>query len=335
MTVLVTGATGLLGNQLVDVLVERGERPRALVAPDQGAHGFAEVDVDTRVGDVRDPAVLESAMSGVDSVLHCAARTGPWGPEEEYQSTNVTGLETLVRVATAAAVRRVVHVSSITVHGNDVRGAADETSPLRAASNPYSRSKVAGERLLHRMIADGAPVTVVRPGFIYGPRDVASFARFATMIRDGRMVVIGSGANHVPLVYVRDVAEGMLQAAEAQCAVGRSYLLVNDESVTQREYLGAIAAAMGVPSPTRHVPYRLALVLGAACEVGARLARREQPPPLMRYGLQVLGGENRFSIARARQELGFSPQVDLAEGVRRSVAWYRSANGVPAQMGSA
>jgi nucleoside-diphosphate-sugar epimerase len=334
MTVLVTGATGLLGSHLVDVLVERGERPRAVVPPEDRAHRFADADVDTRSGDVRDRAVLEAAMSDVDCVLHCAARTGPWGPEVEYQSTNVKGLETLVDVAVAAGVRRVVHVSSITVHGNDVRGGADETAPFRADSNPYSRSKVAGERLLQRMIAAGAPVTIVRPGCIYGPRDAASFGRFATMMRDGRMVVIGSGENHVPLVYVRDVAEGMLQAAAVQGAVGRSYLLVNDESVTQQEYLDAIAAELGAASPTRHVPYPVALMLGAGCEVGARLARREQPPPLMRYGIQVLGGENRFSIARARQELGFSPQVDLAEGVRRSVEWYRSTQGHPAQVRS-
>jgi nucleoside-diphosphate-sugar epimerase len=334
MTVLVTGATGLLGSHLVDVLVERGERPRALVPPQPGGPRFADADVDTRSGDVRDRAVLESVMTGVDCVLHCAARTGPWGPEEEYQSTNVTGLETLVDVAVAAGVRRVVHVSSITVHGNDVRGAADESAPFRAESNPYSRSKVAGERRLQRMIAEGAPVTVVRPGYIYGPRDVAGFARFATMIRDGRMVVIGSGRNHVPLVYVRDVADGMLQAAATPSAVGRSYLLVNDEPVTQLEYLGAIAAALDASAPTRHVPYRLAVLLGASCEIAARLAGREQPPPLMRYGIQVLGGENRFSIARARKELGFSPRVGLADGVRRSVEWYRSADGQLAQIGS-
>jgi nucleoside-diphosphate-sugar epimerase len=140
MTVLVTGASGLLGSHLVDVLVERGERPRALVPPEDHTHRFAEADVDTRAGDVRDRAVLEGAMNGVDCVLHCAARTGPWGPEDEYQSTNVTGLETLVDVAVAAGVRRVVHVSSITVHGNDVRGAADETAPFLVESNPYSRS---------------------------------------------------------------------------------------------------------------------------------------------------------------------------------------------------
>jgi nucleoside-diphosphate-sugar epimerase len=327
MTALVTGATGLLGGHLIDLLVERGERPRVFVQPGDKANGFAGADVDVRSGDVRDSVALEAAVRGVECVLHCAARTGPWGPEDEYESTNVQGLETLVRVATAAGVRRIVHVSSVTVHGNDVRGTADETAPFRTESNPYSRSKVAGELLLQKMIRDeGVPVTIVRPGYIYGPRDVASFARFATLVRDGRMVIIGSGENHVPLIYVRDAAQGVLQAAATDCSAGRAYLLVSDEPVTQRAYLGAIAAEMGVPAPRRRIPYRLGLMLGAGFELGTRLTRRPQPPPVTRYGIQLLGGENRFVIERARRELGFSPQVRLAEGVRRTVEWYRTAD---------
>jgi len=264
----------------------------------------------------------------------CTARLAR-GPEHEYQSTNVAALETLVRVAVAAGVRRVVHVSSITVHGNDIRGIADESAPFRAEANPYSRSKIAGELLLQRLIRDeGAPVAIVRPGYIYGPRDVAGFARFATLIRDGRMVMVGSGANHLPLIYVRDAARGVLQAAESEGAAGQAYLLVNDEPVTQRAYFGAIATELGVPVPTRRLPYRLGLVMGAAFESAARMGRRQQPPPVTRYGIQLLGGENRFSIERARRELGFSPEVGVEEGVRRTVEWYRASHdAAPARSG--
>jgi 2-alkyl-3-oxoalkanoate reductase len=337
MTVLVTGATGFLGSHLTELLLAAGERPRVLVRPGEAVRASASAIVDVHRGDIGDRAALETALRGVDRVLHCAARCGPWGPPAEYQSTNVRGLEALVRAALAAGVRRLVHVSSITVHGNDVKGAADESAPLREEPNPYSRSKVAGERLLQRMIRDeGAPVTIVRPGWIYGPRDRASFARIAQMIEKGQMMVVGGGENHLPLIYVSDAAQGILRASEAAEAVGRSYLLVNDEPVTQREFLGAIAAELGVPAPTRHVPYQLGLVLGAAAEHLGHLSRRRQAPPVMRYGMQLLGGENRFTIARARSELGFVPLVDLAEGVRRSVDWYRAthevtrAAGVPA-----
>jgi nucleoside-diphosphate-sugar epimerase len=325
MTVLVTGATGLLGSHLTELLVAQGERPRVLLQSGDSLNGLGEANVDVHWGDVRDRESLETAMSGVDRVLHCAARTGPWGPDAEFQRTNVLGLKTLVEVALAAGVQRFVHVSSITVHGNDVGGTADETAPIRVEANPYSRSKVAGERLLAGMIRDRrAPVTIVRPGWIYGPRDSASFARFAGMIQRGRMVMVGPGTNHVPLIYVRDAAQGVLLAAEAPRAAGRTYVLVNDQPVTQRDYLSAIAAELDAAPPKRHLPYSLSLMLGTVAETGARLASRQQPPPIMRFGVQLLGGENRFVITRARQELGFTPQISLAEGVMHSVEWYRT-----------
>jgi 2-alkyl-3-oxoalkanoate reductase len=325
MTYLITGATGFLGSHLIEELVARGETPRALVRPDDCIDGLAKTRVDVAWGDMADRAALEAAVDGVDCVLHCAARTGPWGNEAEYERTNVRGLKTLVETAVAARVRRFVHVSSIAVHGNDIHGTGDETLPLRVEPNPYSRSKVAGERLLGGMIRElGAPITIVRPGWIYGPRDEASFARFARMVEQGRMIVVGSGDNHVPLIYVTDAARGILLTGQSPHAVGKAYLLVNDEPVTQRDYLDAIAAELGVPAPRRSLPYGLAVILGTVAETGARLVHSRQPPPAMRYGIQLLGGENRFTISRARQELGFSPQVMLAEGVKRSVDWYRT-----------
>ena len=332
---LVTGAAGFLGSHVIDELVARGERPRALVQTEADAARLPNDRVDRFVGDVRDEMVLADAVRGVEWVLHCAARTGPWGPASEYQTTNVDALETLVRVAVTAGVRRIVHVSSITVHGNDVGGSADETSPFRVEPNPYSRSKVAAEVMLQRLVADDdAPVTIVRPGYIYGPRDVAGFGRFATKVRERSMVIIGSGDNHIPLVHVRDVVHGMLRAAE-RGATGRAYILVHDEPVTQRQYLGSIAANLGVAPPTRHVPYRLAVALGKACEVGGRLAHTEQPPPVMQYGVRVLGGENCFRIDRARRDLGFSPGVDLRTGVRETVEWFESIDRDRAHAGRA
>ena len=328
MTVLVTGAAGFLGSHVTDLLVESGERPRLLVRPGETVGRLAEADV--YEGDIADRATVEALLGGVDRVINCAARTGPWGPDGEYERTNLRGLETLVRAALAAGVRRVVHVSSATVHGIDVNGAADENAPLREEPNPYSRSKVAGERLLERMIRDeGAPVTIVRPGWIYGPRDTASFGRVARKVDEGSMVMAGSGHNRVPLIYVRDAARGVLLASSADRAPGRCYLLVNDEPVTQRAFLEAIAGELDAAPPTRHIPYRLGLLLGALAEGAWRLLRRETPPPVTRFGLQLLGGENRFDITRARRELGFSPTVGLAEGVMHSVNWYREAHAPP------
>jgi nucleoside-diphosphate-sugar epimerase len=323
--VLVTGATGFVGSHLLDMLVERGDEVRILARPGVDVKWLAQTGVEVYRGDLSDRMSLETAVDGVGRVLHCAARTGPWGPQAEYEIANVQGLKTLVDVALAAGVQRIVHVSSVTVHGVDVHGTADEMTPLRGGSDPYSRSKVAGEQLLQQMIRDkGAPLTIVRPGLVYGPRDTGSFGRFATLIEQGKMVVIGPGNNHMPLIYVTDVAQGILLASAADHAIGREYILVNDEPVTQCNYLNAIASELGVPLPSRHIPYRLAFSVGVTAEMTGRLLHWKQPPPLTRFGVEVLGGENRFTINRARSELGFIPQVSLAEGVRKGIAWYRA-----------
>lgn len=324
MTALVTGAAGFLGSHVSDLLIARGERPRALVLPDDKAARLAASGVDLYRGDITDRATLRTALDGVDRVFHCAARTGPWGPRSEYEATNVRALETLVTAALAVGVRRIVHVSTASVHGVDVHGAADESTPLRGGPDPYCRSKLAGERVLQRIISEtGAPITIVRPGLIYGPEDFGSFGRFATLLDQRKMVIIGSGNNHLPLIYVTDVAEAILAASVADLPPGREYLLVNDEVVTQRRYLDTIAAALGVPRPSRHIPYRLALAMGLTAEITGHLARSAQSPPITRFGVRVLGGENRFLINRARSEFGFVPRTSLTEGVHNGIAWYR------------
>ena len=328
MTVLITGAAGLLGSHLTELLLADGERTRVLVRPGEALRSWERSGLEIHEGDAADPALLRTALAGVDRVLHCAARTGPWGPWPEYERTNVGALRTLTELASAAGVRRIVHVSSITVHGDDVHGDADETAPMRPGANPYSRSKAAGERLLQQLPAGlRARLTIVRPGLLYGPRDTGSFARFAALIGERKMVMIGPGRNRMPLIYVTDAARGILLASTAEQAAGRAYLLVNDEPVTQRGYLDAIASGLGAPPVSRRVPYRLAVGIGMTAEIAARLLHREQPPPLTSFGVRVLGGENRFSIARARAELGFEPRVSLAEGVRNSIDWYLAARG--------
>jgi len=331
----VTGAAGFLGRPLTELLLARDEQVRMLVRPEDRVGSLSATGADVRRADINDHAAVATALRGVDQVLHCAARTGPWGPAAAYEQTNVRALENLVRAAQTAGVSRLVHVSSVTVHGNDVGGAADEDAPLRSEPNPYSRSKVAAEQLLARMISEeGAPVTIVRPGWIYGPGDTASFARLARQVETGRMMTVGSGENHLPLIYVRDAAQGVLLAGLAAAAAGKRYLLVNDEPVTQRAFLTAIAAELGARPPRYRIPYRLALGLGATAEGLWRLTGRAEPPPLMRYGLQLLGGENRFSIGRARRYLGFEPQVGMAEGIRLSAEWYRARPDVPDGVGA-
>ena len=326
MKILVTGAAGLLGSHVAELALERGDDVRVMVRPQEDVSWLAEAGAEVCWGDMSDATSLQAAVRHRDCVVNCAARMTPWGPKIEYEQVNVRGPKILTEAAMVARVQRVVHVSSIDVHGLVVGGeGTDETAPYGTERDPYCRSKIAGEQALWQLIKErNAPVTIIRSGVIYGPRDTNSFRRFAQLVEQGKMALIGPATNHLPLVYVRDVAQAALLASEAEQAVGRAYIVVNDEPVTQQDYFNTIAKELGVPLPRWHIPYRLALAVGAVSEGVGHLTRRKQPPPLMRFGMIQLAGENRFAITRARSELGFSPQVNLAEGVREGIAWYRS-----------
>ena len=327
MKVLVTGAAGFLGGHLVDMLLERGDDVRAMVRPVEDAGRLRKLEgVEVVHGDLTDPASLKQAVQGVQCVYNVAAKTGPWGLEDVFWATNVQGLADLVHASMDAGVQRIVHTSSITVYGHHLHGIMTEDDPFHAEDNPYSRTKIAGEKLIANLVRDnGAPVVIVRPGWIYGPRDTASFGRFVSLIESGKGFIIGSGKNIVPLVYVRDVAQGLIKAGDASDEViGRAYNLVDDRRVTQAQYLNTIAHCLQVPPISLRLPYFALYAAGRSAELTWQaLGRRNgAPPPITTYGVTLLGGDQMFSIGKARYELGYAPQFDLSRGVAEGVSWY-------------
>jgi nucleoside-diphosphate-sugar epimerase len=328
--VLVTGAAGFLGGHLVDILIERGDEVRALVRPVEDAsrlHNLTGVEVVQ--GDLTDVASLRQAVRGVQKVYNVAAKTGPWGLEDDYRRVNVQGLADLVRASLDAGVQRIVHTSSITVYGHHLNGIVTEEDPFHAEDNPYSRTKIAGEKLIANLVRDdGAPVVIVRPGWIYGPRDTASFGRFVALVESGKAFILGSGKNIVPVVHVRDVAQGLIKAGDAgDEVIGRAYTLADDRRVTQAQYLNTIADCLGVSHVSLHLPYSAMYLAGRTAElIWQALGRRNAaPPPVTTYGITLLGGNQMFAIGKAHNELGYTPEYDIARGVAEGVQWYLTA----------
>ncbi len=331
MKVLVTGAAGFLGGHLVDLLVERGDEVRALVRPvEDASHLRALPGIEIMHGDVTDIASLRHAVRGVQRVYHIAAKTGPWGPEAVYHAANVQGVHNVILAALDAGVQRIVHTSSITVYGHHPRGIVSEEYPYHTENNPYSRTKIAGEKLIFKLVKErDAPVVIVRPAWIYGPRDSASFGRFVRLVESGKGMFIGSGSNCVPVVYVRDVAQGLLKAGDAGPeANGRAYNIADDRRVTQAEYLNAIADVLQVPRISRALPFSAAYLAGYSAELiwGAMRRREKASPPIMTYGVTLLGRDQQFSIERARRELGYTPEFDIKRGVAEGIQWYLQQN---------
>jgi nucleoside-diphosphate-sugar epimerase len=256
--------------------------------------------------------------------LHLAGLMGVWRPLQDYYAVNVTGTENVCRAALAAGVWRLVHISSWTVYGMGLPTPAREDCPLRPFPEPYALTKAAGDRLVQRLIAqEQLPAVIIRPGTFFGPGDRLHFGRMAERVQAGKGLIVGSGRNALPFVYVTDVVQGLLLASERPQAVGQAYNITTDQPLTQQEMLGAIAQELGVAPPRLHAPYHALYAAAFAAEQVGRLMRSRRQPVVTRLGVKLFGTDNRHAIDKARRELGYRPQVPLREGVRLAAAWYR------------
>lgn len=322
METMITGGNGLVGRQLVTALMQRGDSVRALVLPTEDVTWLEKRNVAVYRGDIREPDTLAASLRGVDTVFHLAAMQGVWRPIEEYYAVNVIGTENVCRAAMSAGARRIVHVSSWTIYGMSHSRPLTEDMPPAPWRDPYWITKAQGDLLVQRMIAsDHLPAVIIRPGTIFGPGDRLNFGRIADKLCSGKSIIIGSGDNALPLVYVADVVQGLLLCADADQAQGQVYNITNDHPLSQKLFLHAIAKRLDARRPLLHIPYHVAYAVAFGAERAAR-AMRSEHPMVTRHGIALYGTDNRHSIHKARDELGYTPQVSLPEGVQLTCAWY-------------
>jgi nucleoside-diphosphate-sugar epimerase len=320
---LVIGGNGFLGRHLVPALQDRGDSVRVLALPTEDTGWLEGRGVMVHGGDIRQPDTLVAPMRGVDRVVHLAGMMGVWRPMEDYRAVNVTGTKNVCRAVLATGAR-LLHVSSWTVYGMGLGKTVGEDCALRPLPEPYALTKAAGDKAVQRMIAeDHLPAVIIRPGTIFGPGDRLNFGRTADRLRAGRQVIVGRGNNAVPFVYVTDVVQGLMLALENDRAVGHAYNITTDRPLTQQQLLNAIAHEIGTNAPRLHVPYHALYAASCAAERLSMLTRSQRDPLVTRHGVALFGTDNRHAIDRARQELGYTPQVEVCKGVRLAARWYR------------
>ena len=322
MRALVTGATGFTGGHLARALRRQGRDVRAIVrAEDARSSALAAEGIDVRQGDLRDADSLRRALGGIDIVYNIGAnyRQASAG-RDNYYAVNAAAVATLVELAAATGVRRVVQCSTVGVHGNVEHPPGNEDAPLRPGDD-YQRSKLEGERLGREAAArHDVELVIARPSGIYGPGDRRLLKLFRGVSRR-TFVTLGSGDIFYHLTYVDDLVEGFRLCGEVSRAAGRTYILAGGEVTPLNELVRRIAAAAGVRPPSLRAPVWPFWVAGALCEAVCVPLRIE--PPIYRRRVDFFTKSRAFDIARARQELGYSPQVGLDEGIRRTLAWYR------------
>lgn len=321
--VLITGAAGLVGAALARTLAGRGYRVRGLVRTrDQRSAELERAGVEVSPGDIRDDAAVADAVAGMEIVYNLAGVVRPAGtPGSEYRAVHVDAVRRLIEASARAGVGRVVQCSTVAVHGNVSREApATEDAPLRP-QDIYQQTKLEGERIaLETSRRTGVPLTIVRPGPVYGPGDRRLYNLIGAVARR-RFLLLGDGSPRLQMVFVDDMAEGLRLAGETPAAAGRTYIITGEEAPTLREAVDEIAAAAHVPPPRLRLPVWPFWLLGAACE--AVCLPLGINPPIFRRRVMFFVNNRWFDTTRARTELGFVPRVPLRVGLVRTLDSYR------------
>lgn len=327
MKVLVTGGSGFTGIHLVRALVERGDEVTVLDISDADpldsgplkSRGVRFVN-----GSVDDESRLAEVVPGQEVIFHLASafRDIHQGAPL-FQRIDVEGTRRLLVAARQAGVRRIVHCSTQGVHGSlparQVPG--NEDSPM-APIDYYCEAKVAAEAVCDEFLADGMDIVNIRPTSIYGPGDTHGWLKLFRMCRKGRFLMLGSGriCNHP--VYVGNLVDAFLLAADVPAAKGRSYLIGDSEYVSLNELVRLIGEVQDTDVRIYRFPwYAPAYLVAYLMEIASRPFDYE--PPLFRRRLTWFATNRGWNISRARTELGYEPRIGLEEGLRRTMGWYR------------
>jgi nucleoside-diphosphate-sugar epimerase len=321
---LITGATGFVGSHVAEACVSRGHSVTVLARPQSDAAFLDKLGARVIRSELKDVAAIRQALEGIDVVVNCAAKVGDWGPVEDYRAVNVDALRGLLEVCKGASLRRFVHLSSLGVYAARHHHGTDESEPLPARHmDGYTQTKVESERLVLEYYREHrVPAVVLRPGFIYGPRDRTVLPKIIESLRAQEMRYLGGGKGALNTIYVGNLVEAIFLAAERPQAVGQIYNLTDGDCVSKRRFIEAIADGMGLERPTRSVPLWIARLLAWTMERQARRNGATRAPRLTQARLKFLGLNLDYSIDKAKRELGYRPRFSFDEGIKETIAWY-------------
>jgi len=325
---LVTGASGLLGSHMVEVLLDAEVEVRALVRHTSDTRQLEMSDAEIIYGDASHKEAIRQAVRGVDWIFHLAGYLTAYSPfivndeSIQYQAVNVDFSETLLDAASDANIMRFIYASSSSVYDIDSPVPTTENAPLRPISH-YGHSKLEAEKRVRTYQARGLPTTIIRSPIVYGPGDRHFSPMAMRLAKLPVLPLVEGGRNLIDLVYVRDVTELMLQASRAEAAIGKVYNAGPARPTSIRELVDAFRRLTG--HAPRIIPVPLA-TLSLVASLAKRFVARFAPSSmaiLSPTGLAILSRDSRLDISRARNELNYNPRFSLKQGLASTLPFYK------------
>lgn len=320
--VLVTGASGVLGSGVAQALVNAGAQVTVLQRSPSGLSGVHEIR-----GSVTNVDDVATAVDGVDSVIHIAAKVSVSGPLAEYEHVNVEGTRLLLAAAQRAGVQRWIQISSPSVahSGDSIIGAGAEPADPSTARGHYAATKAAGELLALDADAPNFKVLVLRPHLMWGPGDTQLTERIIERARQNRLPLLDGGTALVDTLFTVNAVEAIVAGLKAVDRVhGEALVLTNGEPRPIGEMIRRIAVAGGAQEPTLNLPAGLAKAAGSIIERLWDAEKRGDEPPLTRFLAEQMSTAHWFDQRRTREVLQWQPRISLDEGFELTRQYYNS-----------
>ena len=322
MKVLVTGGTGFTGKALVRRMLDEGHEVVAL----DYKEGYKSAEIrdwgaELVLGTITDPATVDRCMRGVQIVHHVAAAFRELNvPRSHYHDVNVEGTRLLLQAALEQGVRKLVYCSTCGVHGNVDHPPGGEDAPIQPADY-YQETKYEAEPIVLDYVAKGLKSTILRPAAIFGPGDTGRYQMIFKQLKRGWFPMFGSGQVLYHSLYIDNFLDAFVLSMDEDRGVGQAYLIADDHYVTIKDLVRRSAQAMGTEVRFVHLPVWPIVAAGYVVEVACKPFGIE--PPVHPRRVDWYRQTRAFKIDKAKRDLGYVPNVDLDEGLRRAAAWYQ------------
>ncbi len=310
-TLLITGIGHFIGQRTAEMALERGMNVRGLEKSPEAARKLESCGVDIIIGHTRDSQALERACENVDIVFHTESVFEASGDVEYFREVNVDGTINTVKIAKQSNVKSFIHLSSVLVYGFNYPDQITEDGPLRGENNPFCQTKIDSEsEVLKFNHPPEFGVIVIRAGDIYGPGSDAWVTRPLKLMQQKKFVLINGGSGYINHVYIDNLVDGIFLALEKE-AYGEAFNITDGCQTTWKDYYLKLADIGGMAKPISMPAFLV--------KKAAYLQNNISPA-----AIDFTTRPHTYSTCKAQKNLGYFPQINLEEGMKRTKNWLKS-----------
>ncbi len=332
LRIAVTGATGLVGSHLSEYLAQKGYQVRALVHSTANAEPFIDrwsnLNIEMRQADIVNSDELKQALTDVDIVIHAAGIVDPYASPEQITAVNVTGCQSVLNTAIQLKMKQFIFISSLSViTGNNDQYNATESAPLALCGEAYADSKVKAEQLVNsNAYKDKIAITIIRPGFIYGPRERAWLPQLIKAIASGKAILVDHGKKETNVVYIENLSRVIATTLLNAKAYGQIYNLTDGQGITKKQLFDSISDGLNLPRVTKNLPSWLVKPVFTVLSTFVSTMSLDQKKQLSRFSraaYRLIGINQGFSIAKAQRDLDYTDPIPFSTGMANTLKYFQ------------